>query len=111
MPTVRLNPALVTEVEGSPEMLAACLGVAHKVVAEAQDIARREAYRTGAYSRGITAAIGENEHGPVAQVQGRDYKSRWIEFGFTSQGVVHAPKAIIRRAAEALGYKTVVRHR
>lgn len=105
------TPGLAKTLSGTPEMMHACLDVAEKVVEKAQAMALTEAYRTGAYMNGIIAAVGEGETGPVAQVQGTDYKSRWLEFGFVSQGVTHAPKAIIRRAAEALGYSTVVRHK
>lgn len=106
-----VNPNLETELARDAQVLAACLQVAGQVATEAQRIAQTDAYRTGAYMRGIVPGMGEGASGPVAQVQATDWKSILIEFGFTSEGTTRPPKAILRRAGEALGYRTRMTHK
>lgn len=87
----------------SSEMRAALLEVATQGAAEAQRMATAEAYETGAYTRGIIAAVVGLPDGRLAgQIQATDWKSKFVEFGTVTTPV----KAILRRAGETLGTVT-----
>lgn len=87
----------------SSGMRDALLEVAQRGAAEAQRMAGVEAYTTGAYQRGIIAAVVGLPDGSLAgQIQATDWKSKFVEFGTSTTPV----KAIIRRAGETLGTVT-----
>ena len=87
----------------SSEMRNALLEVAQRGAVEAQRLAKSDAYLTGAYMAGITAAVVGLPSGKLAgQVQANDWKSKFVEFGTATTG----PKSILRRAGETLGSVT-----
>jgi hypothetical protein len=106
MATVRVNPRLEAELtghlgEGGP--LERVLGnYADEIAIEAQWIARREFYRTGAYLDSIEADSGMDEHGElVGRVFAGDFKAHWAEFGTTHMAARH----ILARAAQRVGFR------
>jgi len=87
----------------SSEMRAALLEVAQRGTTEAQRMAQAEAFETGAYMRGIQAAVVGLPDGRLAgQIQATNWKSKFVEFGTRTTPV----KAILRRAGETLGTVT-----
>ncbi len=103
----RRNPALAQQLRRSPDTAAALLAKANDVADEAQSIARRDAYDTGAYHDSIAGAAGAASEGVIGRVNVTDFKAHWIERGYTRQDGVHVPgKNILRRAADAAGLTT-----
>jgi hypothetical protein len=95
------NPRLAFEVARSLPVAELLTGRAEQVAAQARALARREAYQTGAYARSIEPASGIEPGGAVGCVNASDFKAGWIEFGTKRQPA----RAILRRAAEADGYR------
>jgi hypothetical protein len=105
---LEIDHAAVKSLSNSREIIAALVAQAEAIAEEAKRTARAEYFRTGAYAEGIRARPVRIAYGMVAnqivgQVQATDFKSYWAEFGWTENGQHHPPKAIVRRAAEALG--------
>jgi hypothetical protein len=74
---------------------------AAEVAEQARQLAGREAYQSGDYQRSIEPASGTEAGGAVGRVNASDFKAGWIEFGTRRQPA----RAILRRAAEAEGYR------
>jgi hypothetical protein len=74
---------------------------AAEVAEQARQLAGREAYQSGDYQRSIQSASGIEPGGAVGRVNAGDDKAGWIEFGTKRQPA----RAILRRAAEAVGYR------
>lgn len=86
------------------ELLAA---QAEQVAEQARQITGREAHQGGDYQRSIEPASGIEQGGAVGRVNASDFKAGWVEFGTKRQPA----KAILRRAAEAEGYRVSSRGR
>ena len=99
------NPVGIKLLQAGPDMQAKLLEEAMKVAEAARELARKDAYQTGDYMRSIRGSAGiskiEGQRTAVARVNAFDWKAGFIEFG-TSTGMT--PRAILSRAAEALGY-------
>jgi len=109
---VRVNPRLEAELTGSANSggpLEHALGeVADQIARRAQQLARREYYRTGDYTRGIRAEHGLDEHGElVGRVVAADWKSHWAEFGWKSRTGGERARHILARGAEQAGYRVL----
>lgn len=101
--TILPDSELAQMLSRSTEVRDALLAVAQAGAAEAQRLAQSDAFETGAYMAGITAAVVGLPDGTLAgQVQANDWKSKFVEFGTATTG----PKAILRRAGETLGSVT-----
>ena len=77
-----------------------------QVAAEAQRIARDEAYESGDYADGIQPQVGLGEHGLEGRVIGRDWKSHLVEFGTDRVDGKH----VLYRALESQCSGRVERH-
>ena len=99
---IELDEQALAQLGRSTEVRGALLESAEAIAKEGQRIAEAEAYRSGDYMRGIgAAAVGLASGELSGQVQAKDWKSNWVEFG-----TVNTPaRAVLRRAAEALGYR------
>lgn len=112
MSTVTLTPDLALVLAG--RLHAELAAAAEQIATEARAMARREAYDpadTGThYADEITAEVVETPAGPHGRVAAHKFTSGWIEFGTHPGGgaTFVPPKAILRRAAEAAGFRTVV---
>ena len=111
MAIVRVNPNLEAELTGSANSggpLERALGdVADTIARRAQQLARREYYATGDYTRGIGAEHGVDEHGElVGRVVARDWKSHWAEWP-PRQEAGRRRGRILARAAEQAGYRVL----
>jgi hypothetical protein len=93
------NPAGIKAVGATPAMVAAMKQKADAVAAQAQDLARAEAFETGAYANGIEGIAGVEDATAIGRTSAKDFKSGWIEFGTLHQAAKH----ILARAAEMLG--------
>jgi len=104
------NPLVVPQLAAGLAMKAAVHLEAVKVADAAKQLARAEAYDTGAYERGIRPASGLDKDPTVGyplqigRVNAWDFKSGWIEFG----SIHNVAKHILQRAAEAVGYTVQV---
>ena len=97
----RLNPALEAELARSPQMMAVLAAAASRGADEAKQIARREAYDTGAYHDGIRAGSGMQDGRPQARIIGSVFYSHFVERG----GLHTPPKHILSRGAQAAGLR------
>lgn len=103
--------ALVKDLAIDPVVTNERMIKANAIAEDARTLAAAEAYETGAYERGIRAerlttgqqvAKSAPVNVPVIQVGAHDFKSHWIEYGYTHEGGEFVPpRAILRRAAEA----------
>lgn len=113
MANVRVNPDLEAEVTGHTlGTHASTHGPMERVLGDRADqvahharvIARREFYRTGAYTRSIHAETGMNQQGElVGRVVATDWKAHWAEFGTRRMRAHH----ILARAAQQVGFRVL----
>jgi hypothetical protein len=101
------NPRLGLEVARSVPVAELLGSRAAEVAEQARQLAGREAYRSGDYQRSIEPVSGIEPGGAVGRVNASDFKAGWVEFGTKRQPA----KAILRRAAEAEGYRVSSRGR
>jgi hypothetical protein len=73
----------------------------------AQEIAVKSAFDTGAYYNSIRAEVGRNRRGLAeGRVVAEDFKSHWLERGWTTRsGRVVPGRNILRRGARRSGLK------
>ena len=102
------NPIGIEQLRLGAAMQATLKGVAEIVANAAKELAKREAYDTGAYYRSIRPAAGIDKSADipaaVARVNAWDFKASWIEFGTVKMPA----KRVLQRAAEASGFQVVV---
>ena len=97
------NPVGIAQLANTTGMMQALQDEAEKIAEAARELARSDAFQTGAYMRSIKGVAGFDKAAKtmVGRVNAFDFKAAWIEFGSSK---IQPARHILTRAAEALGY-------